>query len=1276
MKLKNIELDGFGKFVNQTFEFGPGLNLIYGRNEAGKTTLQRSILAALYGFLDNGSVTSAKKSAITFYEPWDKNAPYGIKLVFELDKGLQYRIERTFTSKARTVLYDLKSEKDVSNKFPSASHGRLFFSEELLGMPREVFESTSLVRQAELAPLEKSASAITDALLKLSASASQESTASQALEVLETILKVQVGTSRSRNKPLQEAQHRLEYLQSERIRLQEERQMLINKMHEIDQVNDGLQKLEQERDKAEYQRLSTQLILQKQRQQIIDDAEVEIERRKKTILLYEPWRKFRSDSQLKIQKLIAQHEKLHGDFRQAEQVAHHAQQYLLDLCSQINNLRKELGYPPSKYLPDLEQQSARAVRSSFQNWLIEEFSMLDNAIQEKKKLLELKTQKINGLSQIGHEGIAKDRQALNKLQYDLIQAKQNLDQLQKSVSQSGLPEDQWDTMLSNAYSNVKQWQNWKNYPAHIRDELLQLTAQHTHLSQNLAAQYQQISEVDNKFTEVETQIIKLQAQITDLDGVRHIPHQEKTRIQEIASQLDNEERLVAESRQQFEEIDRAYKSEQQAFEAEGLEIDSLEQMGMSGVSQLQQHWLIFSQQLASAKSRLSQAKVEWSKVGMPVEEFQRLENTVKEIQSGLRPPPKPKRGCRTLFMPKQSSVPDQTPTEIVTYSQIRPIYEYFINQQGEVLKNESALNQLETDLRQKLGTLVPDIIKEDFFTFLLQKLQLHYQKSSQIEKIKVAWNTQQTQFDQSRERARKNYSRLEDELRGFGFTAQNAIDQFLNACEQKERLIALEAELDHLQTTSVILKQQQEQYNRQRESVNLLETRIISLLKEAKIQTEFASIQDAIQQFQDGLENHRRWQNAQSSLEQIQERIESARLRLSLSRSEISSSEETLFEFSQAIIKKYAGLIQESFSDKDLEQLDADLQSCHSAQAEIDKVHGQFDRIQLQAKNIERDLNDWVEKEESIKELESDILKNIRESGVEIGENTLSEALIRFQEASQGYTNWIQAQREYESAVREQQTVLGSFSKMEIDINAIEAKLAEWNTQHPDWKIANNKYKPEVYEQTSQKIINQILHERDRLLRLRDEVDRNSRKLRQPAEIDEEIALVSAEVKQLLLFGELLELATSELTFATQEFQKIFAPRLEQIVDIGLKQITNERYYRVEIDPNSLNVRVLAPERNELVETGYLSTGTRDLVYLILRMGIAQLMSASGEKLPLLLDDPFVEFDAIRQQSALEYLKTMSGQTQILLFSKDDDIKEWFNGADFSKSDCKFIELT
>ena len=80
------------------------------------------------------------------------------------------------------------------------------------------------------------------------------------------------------------------------------------------------------------------------------------------------------------------------------------------------------------------------------------------------------------------------------------------------------------------------------------------------------------------------------------------------------------------------------------------------------------------------------------------------------------------------------------------------------------------------------------------------------------------------------------------------------------------------------------------------------------------------------------------------------------------------------------------------------------------------------------------------------------------------------------------------------------------------------------------------------------------------MTRVQDAVDRGIKSLGHLAELDEEIDLVSAEVQQLSDFGQALELAINELTIATREFQKMFAPRLERIVEGGLEQITAGRY--------------------------------------------------------------------------------------------------------------------
>ena len=53
-------------------------------------------------------------------------------------------------------------------------------------------------------------------------------------------------------------------------------------------------------------------------------------------------------------------------------------------------------------------------------------------------------------------------------------------------------------------------------------------------------------------------------------------------------------------------------------------------------------------------------------------------------------------------------------------------------------------------------------------------------------------------------------------------------------------------------------------------------------------------------------------------------------------------------------------------------------------------------------------------------------------------------------------------------------------------------------------------------------------------------------------------------------------------------------------------------------------------------------------------------MSRTGEKLPLLLDDPLVQLDRDRQEEALDFLSLLAGTTQVIMFTKDEWMKSWF----------------
>jgi uncharacterized protein YhaN len=69
-----------------------------------------------------------------------------------------------------------------------------------------------------------------------------------------------------------------------------------------------------------------------------------------------------------------------------------------------------------------------------------------------------------------------------------------------------------------------------------------------------------------------------------------------------------------------------------------------------------------------------------------------------------------------------------------------------------------------------------------------------------------------------------------------------------------------------------------------------------------------------------------------------------------------------------------------------------------------------------------------------------------------------------------------------------------------------------------------------------------------------------------------------------------------------------------------------------------------------------LSTGTREQVYLALRLALLDELDRSGERLPLFLDEVFVNWDARRRGRGLDLLATAADTRQVFLFTCHDDL--------------------
>ena len=98
MLLQRIALERFRQFDQQEYTFQPGLNIIKGPNEVGKTTLQEAILFALLGNPRRTTLERVKR--VDDHISWGGNSPFSITLDFTDESGTPYRLRKDWNAQS------------------------------------------------------------------------------------------------------------------------------------------------------------------------------------------------------------------------------------------------------------------------------------------------------------------------------------------------------------------------------------------------------------------------------------------------------------------------------------------------------------------------------------------------------------------------------------------------------------------------------------------------------------------------------------------------------------------------------------------------------------------------------------------------------------------------------------------------------------------------------------------------------------------------------------------------------------------------------------------------------------------------------------------------------------------------------------------------------------------------------------------------------------------------------------------------------------------------
>ena len=214
MKIKNIKVNSFGNLSDKDIELSDNINIIYGKNEAGKSTLLKFITNMFYG-------TSKNKKGRIFsdfdrYKPWGREDFSG-KLKYELDNGEQFEIFREFAKK-NPKIYNSNLE-DISKQFSIDKNlGNQFFYEQTK-VDEQTFLSTIASMQQEVKLEKGSQNSLIQKMANIAGTGEDNVSYKKAIDKLYKKQLDEVGTYRSTGKPINIAQGKLNDLKNKKHEL-------------------------------------------------------------------------------------------------------------------------------------------------------------------------------------------------------------------------------------------------------------------------------------------------------------------------------------------------------------------------------------------------------------------------------------------------------------------------------------------------------------------------------------------------------------------------------------------------------------------------------------------------------------------------------------------------------------------------------------------------------------------------------------------------------------------------------------------------------------------------------------------------------------------------------------------------------------------------------------------------------------------------------------------------------------------------------------------------
>ena len=200
MRFESVKAHAFGPFRDETLELSPGMNVVYGPNEAGKSSWHAALYAGLCGRRRTRGKETWDTKFAERHRPWDGDTAWDVGAVIKLDNGRRVELRHDLAGGVKSSARDIVlAGRDYADDimFEGAPDGAQW-----LGLNRRSFIMTACIRQAEILALLNSPKTLQDALQRAASTTDRDGTASEALGRLRDFHADSVGSTKAWTKPL------------------------------------------------------------------------------------------------------------------------------------------------------------------------------------------------------------------------------------------------------------------------------------------------------------------------------------------------------------------------------------------------------------------------------------------------------------------------------------------------------------------------------------------------------------------------------------------------------------------------------------------------------------------------------------------------------------------------------------------------------------------------------------------------------------------------------------------------------------------------------------------------------------------------------------------------------------------------------------------------------------------------------------------------------------------------------------------------------------------